>query len=164
MEEKRYSVIRGWNLKMLLSNCLARTDLCRPLSQFAIDEQYCASRSKPSTGGNSAAESELQMPSYPTRIAAVLALEEAIESYTLSGAYTGPGPGKWTVDSPGRFFIALTWAGQFKTNHNIDYLRVWKEFGGEVILALSGLQSCRVISAEAADGSHFSSGIILVHG
>jgi hypothetical protein len=103
------------------------------------------------------------MPSYPSRIYAIIALEEAIESYTLSGAYTGPGPGKWTIDSPGRFFIALTWTGQFTTKQH-DGMKPWKEFGGNVILKLSGLQYCRVISAEAADGSHFSSGIILVDG
>jgi hypothetical protein len=102
------------------------------------------------------------MSSHPTRIAAILALEEAIEAYH---GYTGPGPGKWTVDSPGKYFIALTWTGQFTTNqHDYDGLRTWKEFGGEVILKMAGLQICRVLSAESADGSHFSSGIILVGG
>lgn len=100
------------------------------------------------------------MSSHPTRIAAILALEDAIEAYH---GYTGPGPGKWTLDSPGKFFIALTWTGQFTTKQH-DGLKPWVEFGGNVILKSSGLQCCRVISAEAADGSHFSSGIILVDG
>jgi hypothetical protein len=93
------------------------------------------------------------MSSYPARLDSILALEKAIEAYH---GYTGPGPGKWTVDSPGRLFIAPTWTGQFKTNNHVfDGQRPWKEFGGNVILKTSGQICCRVLSAEAADGSHF---------
>jgi hypothetical protein len=102
------------------------------------------------------------MSSYPTRIAAILALEEAIEAYH---GYTGPGPGRWIVDMPGRFFIALTWNGQHRQPQtDLDNERPWREFGGEVIMNAAKLTHCRILTGEAGDGSHFSSAIILVQG
>jgi len=101
------------------------------------------------------------MSSYPTRIAAILALEEAIEAYR---GYTGPGPGKWTVDSPGKYFIALTWYGQFKhLQPDFNGERPWREFGGHEILRTAGLQSSRYLTGDSGYGV-FSSALILVQG
>jgi hypothetical protein len=106
-----------------------------------------------------AAESEFNMSkTYPRRYESIVALENAIAA--------NPTPaGKWSVETPGRFFITLVWTGRFTSiPHGFTGNTPWIEYGGFAILHAAGVATDRILSGDDREGNYYSAAIICVQG
>jgi hypothetical protein len=92
----------------------------------------------------------------PSRTTAIAALQKAILEFS---GYTGPG--KWAVNPNGRNFIGLTYSSKTAWPESSLGGEPWDLYGGDQILAASGLKSDRTVSCQKSR-SFFASAIIFV--
>ncbi len=87
-----------------------------------------------------------------------MALENAIAAHTIPA-------GKWSVETPGRFFITLVWTGKFTTiPPGFTGNTPWVEYGGNDILLSAGVWTDRILTGDNGDGDFYSAAIIYVQG
>jgi hypothetical protein len=95
---------------------------------------------------------------YPRRLESIEALENAVTAHTTPA-------GKWSVETPGRFFVTLVWTGQFTTiPPGFTGSTPWSEYGGNEILLAAGMYTDRILAGDDREGNYYSCAIIYVQG